>query len=130
MQCVWPRLCYFLATKVVFTYLSNLSYKQSLLINLPSQQHIHFNKKKLFSGEEWKLGILNFIVNSILLEDILKCLDFSSNFRFSGLGCRQLWHHFCSFWIIKLAHENVPPRLLPTIGLGAADKWMMVIILG
>ena len=39
-------------------------------------------------------------------------------------------HHFCNFWIIKWARENVPPLLLPTNGLGAADKWMMVIILG
>ena len=38
-------------------------------------------------------------------------------------------HHFCNFWIIKWARENVPPCLLPTNGLGAADKWIMVIIL-
>ena len=42
----------------------------------------------------------------------------------------QKLHHFCNFWIIKWARENVPPRLLPTNGLGAADKWMMVTIFG
>ena len=42
----------------------------------------------------------------------------------------QKLQYFCCFWIIKWARENVPPRLLPTNGLGAADKWMMVTIFG